>query len=468
MASLARLKKRAEESDDAEGWYRFGVAAAMHDHDEAIDALRTVVERDSTAALAAAAGQSLESLGDLEGAELAYRRALELDAGLGEAYGFLGALLVRLGRKEPGLRALGKWADLAPDPPSAHLKLAMLLIGQDDHANAANHLQIAVTLDPHHPAALRTLGAVYERLGNREGCLRAWRTVHALEPNDPYTAASYGAALSGVGRHKEAIEVLSAVAQRSPPFWELDLHLGRALREAGQVDAAVERLAAAARRAPNVAPVQLEIGRVLESLDRPAEAAAAYERAIEMDPRSVEGHHRLGLLLSRLGRTADAQRELVQASALAPDNDRIQRALAGLLEASRPEVTPRSPSGTRGTAKKAIEGTSIGGSLSVVALPDLIQFLNSTRATGTLTVSSGQARASIRFSQGNLHTLSTPTGSYTDEAGMITGLIEILRLAAEAFDFDHTPPTGDVEPGVDPRFVLMQAMQQIDEARSRE
>ena len=445
MASLAKLKKKAEDEDDAEAWYRFGVAVGHDSRDEAIDALRSALDRGPTAALAAAIGQSLETLGDLGAAEHAYRRALDLDGSLGEAYGFLGALLCRIGRKSAGLRALTRWADLAEDPASAHVKLAMLLLGQDDHASAANHLQIAVALDPTHLVALRLLGSVYERLGNREGRLRAWQTVCQLEPTDSYAAASYGAALSGAGRHDEAIEVLSRVAESAEPFWELHLHLGRALRESGQPERAVDHLAMAARKAPTAPSVHLEIGRVLEALDRPAEAAAAFERAIELDPKSVDAHLHLGLLLRALGRSDDAQKKLVHASALAPNDERIKRALAEVLE-----------------AQKAIEG--IGGSLSVIALPDLLQFLHSSRASGVLTIRGGADRASIRFAQGNLQEIATPTTAYTDEPGMVTGLLELLQLRG-AFDFDHREPSSTV--GIDPRFVLMEAMRRLDEEEPR-
>jgi tetratricopeptide (TPR) repeat protein len=442
VASLAKLKKRAEDDDDAEAWYRLGVAAGHHDSDEAIEALRNALDREPNAALAAAIGQSLETLGDPAAAEHAYRKALELDPALAEAHGFLGALLCRHGQKSAGLRSLTKWADLAGDPAAAHAKLGLLLLAQDEYANAADHFQIAIALDPEHLTALKALGRVYEKLGNREGRLRAWQAAHELEPDESRTTAAYGAALSGAGRHAEAIEILNGLAKQSPAFWEIHLHLGRALLDAGRPEASIDHLAMAARMAPAESSVHVEIGRVLEKLDRKADATAAYERAIALDPRSFDAHRRLGLLLRALGRTDDAVQLLVRASALAPGDERIRSALAEVLE-----------------AKKAIEG--IGGSLSVIALPDLVQFLHSSRASGVLNIRHSASKAAIRIAQGNLQEVLTPTRSYTDEAGIVTGLMEMLRLKGGAFDFDHCDPTE--ADGVDPRFALMEAMRRLDE-----
>lgn len=443
MASLTRLRKRADERDDAESWYQLGVTIGREgDPDDAMDALRIALDREPSAKLCAAIGQSLETLGDMAMAEHAYRRAVDTNPNEADAHGYLGALLLRAGRKAAALRALSRWADLCPEPASAHYKLAMLLLAQEDRENAASQLQVAVALDVKHLPALRALGGVYERLGNREASLRTWKTVYELEPGDPYAAVSYAAALSGVGRHEDAIGLLLEVAKRARPFWELSIQLGRAYRAAGREQEALAHLAQAERMAPSVAAVHLEIGRTLEASNQLSDAAAAYERALELDARLVEAHYRLGLLLNALGRSEEASQALVRASALAPTDDRIRTALAEVLE-----------------AKKAIDG--IGGSLSVISLPDLLQFLANSRASGELRIESDTAKASIKLAQGSLQAVVGPSGAHTDEPGMVTGVIEIIKFGGGSFHFEHQPPSGD--DGIDHRFVLMEAMRRLDE-----
>jgi superkiller protein 3 len=441
MKHLARLEQRAEEFDDAESWYQLGVTAGREgQRDRAIEALRTALDRGPPAILAAAIGQSLQVLGDLEQAEAALRRAVDLDPSSPDPLGHLGALLLRLGKRDPALRALSKWADLSADPVSTHYRLGSLLAARDDLGAAANHLQIAVMLDPRHLPALRALGAAHDRLGNRDACLRAWESVHRLEPGDPHAAVSYGAALSDAGRSDDAIALLSETAQRCAPFWELHLQLGRALRSAMQTGTALEHLVQAERMSPTVAAIHLEKGRTLGDLGRPAEAVAAYERALDLDPRSVQAHFELGKLLHALGRTDDASAQLVRASVLAPGDARVEAALAQVLE-----------------AKKAIAG--IGGSLAVIPLPDLIQFLCSSRASGVLEIDSDRGKASIQMAAGNLCRIDTPTGSHTGEDRLVIGFIEVAE-AGGAFRFSSAPIEGE---GVDPRFVLMEAMRRIDE-----
>lgn len=443
MGSLARLRKRADEKDDAESWYQLGVTIGREqDPSDAVDALRIALDRSPSAKLCAAIGQSLETLGDIAMAEHAYRRAIETDPEEADAHGYLGALLLRAGRKAAALRALTRWADLCPEPADAHYKLATLLLAQDDRENAASHLQIAVALDHSHLPALRALGSVYERLGNRTASLRTWETVHRLEPRDTHAAVSYGAALSGMGRHDDAIQLLLDLAKRTHPFWELSVQLGRALRAAGRGDEALTHLRQAEHMAPSVAVVHLEIGQTLEASSHLADAAAAYERALELDARLVEAHYRLGLLLQALGRSDEASQALVRASALSPTDDLIRASLAEVLE-----------------AKKAIDG--IGGSLSVISLPDLLQFLANSRASGELRIESDTAKASIRLAQGSLQEVVSPSGAYIDEDGMVSGVIGIIKLGGGSFHFEHQAPSG--EPGIDHRFVLMEAMRRLDE-----
>jgi tetratricopeptide (TPR) repeat protein len=113
---------------------------------------------------------------DLEGddpraARAAYRRALDLDPEMSDAYVNLGRLMHQLGDLENAAQ-LYRQAIERSDDAVAHYDLALVLEDRQDFAGALDHYHHAVRLDPNFADAHFNLGRLLERAGRSEEALR--------------------------------------------------------------------------------------------------------------------------------------------------------------------------------------------------------------------------------------------------------------------------------------------------------
>lgn len=205
--------------------------------------------------------------GDLEGAERAYRRSLELSPGFGRAAAQLGRLMLWRGR-------YGEAADLL------------------ETALAALQPTVEVLFD--HAEALRGAGRFEQAVG-------AYRRVVALAPES--LKASYGLAvvLAGAGESDESraefgrYESLYREDQERSREIERargEVDRARSLLDAGEVQAALDHLAELPQSAEVLA--LMANGHLLAG--RRTEALIAMERAVRLDPERADLRRQLGEL----------------------------------------------------------------------------------------------------------------------------------------------------------------------------
>ena len=113
-----------------------------------------------------------EQRSDVAGACDAYRRALELDPEMADAYINLGRLLQGQGDAPEAARLYHLAIERTPDDPVAHYNLAIALEDQRQFAAAISHYQRALAYDPSFADAHFNLGRLLDRLGRRSEAIR--------------------------------------------------------------------------------------------------------------------------------------------------------------------------------------------------------------------------------------------------------------------------------------------------------
>jgi len=104
---------------------------------------------------------------DVAAASTAYRRALECDPGLGDAYINLGRLAHEGGDIGEAARLYCLALECSPKDPIAHYNLALALEDLHDGSAAVGHYERALAIDPEFADAHFNLGRLLERLGRR-------------------------------------------------------------------------------------------------------------------------------------------------------------------------------------------------------------------------------------------------------------------------------------------------------------
>jgi Flp pilus assembly protein TadD len=83
------------------------------------------------------------------------------------------------------LRFLNDLVRLAPDFAEAWNKRATVLFLKGDYGNSIADIQRTLALEPRHFGAISGLGIILERLGDKQGAMRAFRRGLEINPNMP-------------------------------------------------------------------------------------------------------------------------------------------------------------------------------------------------------------------------------------------------------------------------------------------
>lgn len=121
-----------------------------------------------------------------DAAETAYRRALDLDPSLGNAYTNLGNVLFRRGKTDMAEVMFFRALQVDPEQPEAFYNLGFLKYDRGDTAGALESFNRAVQSSPSFADAHFNLAMVLEDLGHRQEARPHWETYLRLDPNSAW------------------------------------------------------------------------------------------------------------------------------------------------------------------------------------------------------------------------------------------------------------------------------------------
>ena len=208
----------------------------------------------------ARASRALESAyrrhraGDLAGAQRAYRRVLELDAGNVPALSHLAAFERGRGNLEAARALLARAVDSAPADASARSNLANLLQELGRVAEALPQYREALRLDPSHLSARYNLGKALQRTGEFESAVECFEALCARAPRDAGAWAALGIARQDAGRDEEAHASWRRALDIDPACAEALCGIGTLHMERGAFPEAEAAFRAALRSDPGFTP----------------------------------------------------------------------------------------------------------------------------------------------------------------------------------------------------------------------
>jgi Flp pilus assembly protein TadD len=178
---------------------------------------------------------------------------------------------------------------------------AVSALAMGDTTLAEARLQAVLKLAPDFAPAYGNLGVILRRRGDIPGAIEAYRRALALEPHDPAVLTNLAALYVGIGRDREASAALALADLRLATPYTI---LARGDLEAvdGRVDEALRFYHRAARLDPTRPEPHVSIARLTRAAGRLDEARREAERALALDADNGEARE----ILSQLD--ADAAR----------------------------------------------------------------------------------------------------------------------------------------------------------------
>ncbi len=220
--------------------------------------------------------------------------------GTGEVYDLLGRCYQANGNTSEAIHTLQTAIHQDPLRESSYATLTTILID-------ANRLPAALAVAtrmaeafPKSALAFLTEAQVQLRMNQYTDAVQAYRRAIELEPSSLDAQAGLASAQWGAGMRTEAQSSFELLIKQHPRDANLPETYATLLLDSAPDDAAETH------------------------------AAALLKTAVDLDPGRVESHYRLGNLALKNGSTGDALQHLETAARLAPEESRVQFALARL------------------------------------------------------------------------------------------------------------------------------------------
>lgn len=176
---------------------------------------------------------------DWLGAELAFRRAIQLNPSYVTAHRYYGHLLSNLGRHAESAVEMKRAREVDPLSPIMHALSGRLMYQARGYDSALEHLNNALAINPELWVVHTFLGGVYERLAKFDQARAAYQRAFELSGSNTETIAFRAHILAQLGQRGEAeaaIRVLTELSKQKyvPPYNIAIVHAGL-----GEVDAAL-------------------------------------------------------------------------------------------------------------------------------------------------------------------------------------------------------------------------------------
>jgi tetratricopeptide (TPR) repeat protein len=254
-------------------------------------------------------GRAQQASGQPVDAEQSYRRAVELDPWLIEAYRDIAVLAQTRGDSKTAIAVWRRLSGLYSNQlgPRIGLVNAYLAAGKPDRAWLA--LGQIADGDADNPLVWYWKGVTLARLGCPEQALQAFRkSLEYKLSNTDWAWAGIGLALAGMHRFPEAIDAFRSAARIAPDNDEWRYQLAINLKDGGRAGEALMITTDLVGKKPEEAKNWRQHGFVLAVLGRAAEAITPMEKSLQMDPRQAKLWAALIETYQVAGRREDAKR----------------------------------------------------------------------------------------------------------------------------------------------------------------
>ncbi len=235
--------------------------------------------------------KTLHAAGNVEEAELLYRRFLDREPDDAEAIFTLANLLCERECLDEGVALYRRVLEILPQCFPAAFNLGNTLCRQDNPAKAADAYREALAVEPHSFDAWFNLGNALYGANRLEESETAYRKSLEIESKAVRAWSNLGRTLYAMEQPREAEDAYRKGLSLEPDQAMEHFHLADVLREQGWADEAVEHYQRALELDPEIVAARYWHGQMLYLIGRTEEAVALYREWLEREPDSPEAQH---------------------------------------------------------------------------------------------------------------------------------------------------------------------------------
>ncbi len=242
------------------------------------------------------------------------------------------------GNIQKAYQVLSPFASKNPGNAELHLKLGLFAFHRKDSSAAFEHLKKYAMLEEKNGKALRILGDLYARYGNRDKANLYYGKALPLLDSPFEIMFSMASFYMGEQKIDSAIDFLEKIEKKKPDYTGLSRSLGDAWYSKKEMSKALEYYKKARKDDNHEKVIQERIAQITFDQGQKAQAAKEYARLTEMDKNNGQAWLRYALLLLELKRVEEGKRSLEHAMALiTPDGQVLKSIAEAYRKAQAPE-----------------------------------------------------------------------------------------------------------------------------------
>ena len=265
-------------------------------------------------------GKQYAKKGKYAEARIQYRKALQLDPGLGDAYYELGLADSALQSWGDALAAFQQAYELEPQRLDVGLQLGHLYAAASEFGAAKDVADSLLQKNPNSADAHLLLGDILIRQQNSEQALRAFMKVAELAPKDPSSFERVALVEASMRRYTDADQHLRKAIEIDPSFVEAYLNLSILYRFQHQTEQAVRVLQQALDRNSDAVALYIAEADLLYSQDKKDAAESTLQLLRSHVKTSVEASLAVGDFYAQHGSMDRALAEFQSGLILDPKN----------------------------------------------------------------------------------------------------------------------------------------------------
>lgn len=274
-------------------------------------------------------------VGDFRGAELKYRRVLELHPEKADVYNNLGIALHQQGNLDHAADAYGKAVALNPDLVEAHFNLGNVYQQQMQLAAAVDTYRKVIQLKPDYIQAYCELGKVFNQQEDFGRALEVFRLALQLEIEDTEIYAGLAHTYFQQQRLAEALQAYERAIELDSERAQFHYSRGVVLKAMGQIQPAIQSYVRALRCQPDYFEAHNNLGSLLQETDRFDLAVQAFQQAVKCKPDYARGYANLGSAYKSLNQLPEAKQAYNDALRIQPN---LHQAKFGLCMSQLPII----------------------------------------------------------------------------------------------------------------------------------